>query len=178
MHPTLNNFIPVAKLISQTFDCEVILHDFSTPQSSVVYIENNIVTNRAVGESFTEYFVKEVLLSRKFHDDCCDPTRLSNVIADLSRILGIPETTAHTGTEQNEVIPSIQELVNDIIDKTIGDRDVENMSRDQKIDIIRFMYDKEIFMIKGTLEKVAERMNLSKVTIYSYLDEIRKNDNH
>ena len=104
--------------------------------------------------------------------------RLSNVIADLSRILGIPETTAHTGTEQNEVIPSIQELVNDIIDKTIGDRDVENMSRDQKIDIIRFMYDKEIFMIKGTLEKVAERMNLSKVTIYSYLDEIRKNDNH
>lgn len=50
------------------------------------------------------------------------------------------------------------------------------MSRDQKIDIIRFMYDKEIFMIKGTLEKVAERMNLSKVTIYSYLDEIRKND--
>ena len=33
-------------------------------------------------------------------------------------------------------------------------------------------------MIKGTLEKVAERMNLSKVTIYSYLDEIRKNDNH
>ena len=213
MHPTLNNFIPAAKLISQTFDCEVILHDFSTPQSSVVYIENNTVTNRAVGESFTEYFVKEVLLSRKFHDDCCanyimegkdekkiksstslirdnngkdigalcvniDLTRLSNVIADLSRILGIPETTAHTGTEQNEVIPSIQELVNDIIDKTIGDRDVENMSRDQKIDIIRFMYDKEIFMIKGTLEKVAERMNLSKVTIYSYLDEIRKNDNH
>ena len=43
MHPTLNNFIPAAKLISQTFDCEVILHDF----------------------------VKEVLLSRKFHDDCC-----------------------------------------------------------------------------------------------------------
>ena len=71
MHPTLNNFIPAAKLISQTFDCEVILHDFSTPQSSVVYIENNTVTNRAVGESFTEYFVKEVLLSRKFHDDCC-----------------------------------------------------------------------------------------------------------
>ncbi len=211
MHPTLESFIPVAKLISQTFNCEVILHDFSTPQNSVVYIENNVVTNRTVGESFTEYFVKEVLLSRKFQDDCCanyimdgkdgkkiksstslirdpngkaigalcvniDLTRLGNIMAELGTILGIPEPTIYTSTEQEEVVPSIQELVNDIIDKTIGDRDVEAMSRDQKIDIIRFMHEKEIFTIKGSLEKVAERMNLSKVTIYSYLDEIRKSD--
>ena len=67
MHPILENYIPVAKLISQTFGshCEVIIHDFDRPQNSVVYTENNVVTNRAVGESFTEYFVKEVLLSRK-----------------------------------------------------------------------------------------------------------------
>ena len=28
--------------------------------------------------------------------------------------------------------------------------------------------------IKGAADKVAERMNISKVTVYSYLDEIRK----
>ena len=37
------------------------------------------------------------------------------------------------------------------------------------------MNDREIFTIKGTLDKVAERMKISKVTVYSYLDEIRKN---
>ena len=55
MHPILENYIPVANLISQTFGshCEVIIHDFDRPQNSVVYTENNVVTNRAVGESFT-----------------------------------------------------------------------------------------------------------------------------
>ena len=212
MHPIIENYIPVAKLISQTFgsQCEVILHDFSTPQNSVVYIENNVVTNRTVGESFTEYFVKEVLLSRKFHDDCCanyimegkdgkkiksstslirdldgkavgalcvniDLTQLTQVVNNLGALLGIPEPSIQP-TDTDDVVPSIQELVNDIIDKTIGDRDVDAMTRDQKVDIIRFMHEKEIFTIKGSLEKVAERMGLSKVTIYSYLDEIRKTE--
>lgn len=214
MNPIIENYIPVAKLISQTFGshCEVILHDFSIPQNSVVYIENNVVTNREVGESFTEYFVKDVLLSRKFHDDCCanyimdgkdgkkiksstclirdlngkavgalcvniDLSQLSQLINDLGALLGIPEPAVIPAATEEDVVPSIQELVNDIIDKTIGDRDVENMSRDQKIEVIRFMYEKEIFTIKGSLEKVAERMNLSKVTIYSYLDEIKKSEN-
>lgn len=212
MHPIIENYIPVAKLISQTFGthCELILHDFSTPQNSVVYIENNSVTHREVGESFTEYFIKEVLLSRKFHDDCCanyimdgkdgkkiksstslirdlngkvigclcvniDLTYLNQVMTTLGSLLCIPESTS-PASEVNEVVPSIQEIVNDIIDRTIGDRDIDTMTRDQKIELIRFMNDKEIFTIKGCMEKVAERMKLSKVTIYSYLDEIRKYD--
>lgn len=73
-----------------------------------------------------------------------------------------------------EVVPSIREIVDDIIDKTIGNQDVDAMTREQRISLIRFMNDKEIFAIKGTLDKVAERMNISKVTVYSYLDEIRK----
>ena len=36
------------------------------------------------------------------------------------------------------------------------------------------MNDKGLFLIKGAADKVAERMNISKVTVYSYLDEIRK----
>ena len=72
MNSIIKNYIPVAQMIAETFGshCEVILHDFSKPQNSVVYTCNNTVTNRQVGESFTEYFIKEVLLSRKFHNDC------------------------------------------------------------------------------------------------------------
>ena len=197
MNPIIKNYIPVAKLISQTFGshCEVILHDFSIPQNSVVYIENNVVTNREVGESFTEYFVKDVLLSRKFHDDCCanyimdgkdgkkiksstclirdlngkavgalcvniDLSQLSQLINDLGALLGIPEPAVIPAATEEDVVPSIQELVNDIIDKTIGDRDVENMSRDQKIEVIRFMYEKEIFTIKGSLDESVQGYDL------------------
>lgn len=212
MNPILENFIPVAKLISQTFGshCEVIIHDFSKPQNSVVYTENNVVTNRNIGESFTEYFVKEVLLSRKFNNDCCanyimegkdgkkiksstalirdlnekvigalcvniDLTHISQFMEELGGLIGLPESMA-PAAEEVEVVPSILEIVDDIIDKTIGDQDVENMSRDQKISLIRFMNDRHIFTIKGTLDKVADRMNVSKVTVYSYLDEIKKSE--
>lgn len=210
MNPILEGYIPMAKLISKTFGshCEVIIHDFSTPQNSVVYTENNVVTNRHVGESFTEYFVKEVLLSRKFRDDCCanylmegkdgkqiksstalirdlndrvigafcvniDLTQITSFIDTMGTLMGLPEPTSDSG-DPVELLPSIQEIVNDIIDRTIGDQDVDSMSRDQKIELIRFMYDKEIFTMKGATEKVADRMNISKVTVYSYLDDIKK----
>ena len=186
MHPILENYIPVAKLISQTFGshCEVIIHDFDRPQNSVVYTENNVVTNRAVGESFTEYFVKEVLLSRKFNNDCCanyimegkdgkkiksstalirdlngkvigalcvniDLSRIVQFMEDISTLLGMPDAIVPPA-EEVDVVSSIREIVDDIIDRTIGDQDVESMSRDQKIALIRFMNDREIFTIKQT----------------------------
>lgn len=210
MHPDIKKYIPIARMIGDTFGthCEVILHDFSNPQNSVVYTRNNTVTNRQVGESFTEYFVKEVLLSRKFEDDCSvnymmtgssgqtvksstalirdsgdrvigalcvniDVTCLANVLSQLSELMGM-EPPSLSLEKEVEVRPHIKEIVDDIIDQTIGSQDVELLSREQKIELIRFMNAKGIFLIKGATDKVADRMNISKVTVYSYLDEIKK----
>ena len=203
MNPALENYVAVANLIADTFGnhCEVILHDFSIPQNSVVYTRNNVVTNRQVGESFTEYFVKEVLLSRKFKDDVSSNyimkgadgqtiksstvlirDQAEKVIGSLcvnidTSMMGLeePEEEEEKDTgEEVAVLPNIQEIVDDIIEHTIGNQNIEGMSRDQKIDQIRFMNEKGLFLIKGAADKVAERMNISKVTVYSYLDEIRK----
>ena len=211
MNPILENYVAVANMIADTFGdhCEVILHDFSIPQNSVVYTRNNVVTNRQVGQSFTEYFVKEVLLSRKFRDDVSanyimkgvqgqtiksstvlirddggkvigslcvnlDITYMKDLMDQFISMMGIEEPTEET-EEEVAVLPNIQEIVDDIIEHTIGDQNMEELSRDQKIDLVRFMDDKGLFLIKGAADKVAERMNISKVTVYSYLDEIRKN---
>lgn len=211
MNPILENYVAVANMIADTFGdhCEVILHDFSIPQNSVVYTRNNVVTNRQVGQSFTEYFVKEVLLSRKFRDDVSanyimkgaqgqtiksstvlirddggkvigslcvnlDITYMKDLMDQFISMMGIEEPTEETEKEV-AVLPNIQEIVDDIIEHTIGDQNMEELSRDQKIDLVRFMDDKGLFLIKGAADKVAERMNISKVTVYSYLDEIRKN---
>ncbi len=213
MNPVLENYVAVANMIADTFGdhCEVILHDFSIPQNSVVYIRNNVVTNRQVGQSFTEYFVKDVLLSRKFRDDVSsnyimkgangqtiksstvlirdqsgkvigslcvniDISYMKDLMEKFISMLGIeePEEEPKEDKEEVAVLPNIQEIVDDIIEHTIGDQNIDEMSRDQKIDLIRFMNDKGLFLIKGAADKVAERMNISKVTVYSYLDEIRK----
>ena len=213
MNPVLENYVAVANMIADTFGdhCEVILHDFSIPQNSVVYIRNNVVTNRQVGQSFTEYFVKDVLLSRKFRDDVSsnyimkgangqtiksstvlirdqsgkvigslcvniDISYMKDLMEKFISMLGIeePEEEPKEDKEEVAVLPNIQEIVDDIIEHTIGNQNIDEMSRDQKINLIRFMNDKGLFLIKGAADKVAERMNISKVTVYSYLDEIRK----
>lgn len=72
-----------------------------------------------------------------------------------------------------DTIHNVQELVDGLIDKIMDRRIPALMTREEKIAIIRLMNEKGIFNIKGSVNKVAEKLNLSKVTIYSYLDEIR-----
>ena len=71
MNSELKKYIPIANMIAKTFgrQCEVVIHDLSIPQNSVVYTLNNHVTGRQIGQSF-EHLVKEVLLSKNFDGDC------------------------------------------------------------------------------------------------------------
>jgi len=56
MHSELKRFVPLVKTIAQMFgkNCEVVLHDFSEPQKSIVAIENGQVTGRKIGDSITD----------------------------------------------------------------------------------------------------------------------------
>jgi predicted transcriptional regulator YheO len=70
MHPIIERYVPIADLIVQTFgqDCEVVLHDLRTPQRSVVYVVNNQVTGREIGQNF-EHLVSQIILSDKLEND-------------------------------------------------------------------------------------------------------------
>ncbi len=76
-----------------------------------------------------------------------------------------------------EEMDSVIEIANDLIKKIIGSANVKSLKRQQKIELIEFMESKGIFMIKGSIETVASLMKISTVTVYSYLDEIRKRSN-
>lgn len=62
LNPILKSYIPVVEGISKTFgrNCEVVLHDFSKMQSSIVAIENGHVTGRSVGSPMTEVGLQAV----------------------------------------------------------------------------------------------------------------------
>ena len=57
LHPILKGMIPLVDGIARTFgkNCEVILHDITNPQSSVIAIANGHITGRTVGSPMTEY---------------------------------------------------------------------------------------------------------------------------
>ncbi len=60
LHPTLSAFIPFVKGLAETFgsNCEVIMHDFTDLQHSVIAIENGHVTGRSIGSPMMEASLK------------------------------------------------------------------------------------------------------------------------
>lgn len=208
MHPILKQYIPIADMLVQTFgeECEVVLHDLRTPKQSVVYVANNKVTKREVGQSF-QHLVPQVILSDTLKDDVVsnyyfttDDGKLIRSSSALIRdeneiIIGAMCINLDTSLvtqniawlesmlpnralpmQQNELVEKpehITEIVTNLIDNIIKDIKVSELKREDRIELIRFMDSKGIFMMKGAIEQVAEKMNITKVTVYSYLDEIK-----
>jgi predicted transcriptional regulator YheO len=203
----LKKFIPIVNAIAHTFgkNCEVILHDLTNPQSSVMHVINGHVTGREVGHSF-HHLITQVLLSNKFQNDfvanfkteTADNRLIKSTSAlirnsfdevigsicinfDLTHIGVLKDfiddfSSFDQGTVQKNVeqYDSVMEIVDKLIDRMIDKEQVDQMDRNQKLQLVKFMNDKGVFLIKGLVEKVADLLKVSKVTMYSYLDEVKK----
>lgn len=206
MNPLLKTYFPIADIIAGTFgsSCEVVVHDLSQPVSSVVYVVNEQVTGRRIGQSF-DHLVKQVLLNKDFKDDRVtnynfatqDGKKIKSSSAlirdgsgevigmlcincDISVGLKMQEQLAvFLGTDIQEVIAEkdvgqdVMEVIDELILKIIGTTDVNNLTRKKSVEIVKFMDEKGIFLVKGAIDKVAALMGVSRVTIYSYLDEAK-----
>jgi predicted transcriptional regulator YheO len=87
----------------------------------------------------------------------------------------LPQTAAEPlAPEEEETLgQDVLTIVDELIDNIIGSKEAGSLKRKDNLDIIRFMDEKGIFLVKGAIDKVAAGMGLSKVTIYSYLDDVR-----
>ena len=183
-------------------DCEVVLHDLDCPEHSVVHVENPSVTGRKVGQSFDQ-LVRQVILSNELKEDfvanyyftapngkrirsstllirggdgrltgalCLnlDTTRLTQQIAYLQSFL--PDRPKPKQPPQSE---HISVMIENLMDNILSGCDVQSLSREARIAKVRFMDEKGVFLMKGSIEKAAEKLGVNKVTIYSYLDEAR-----
>ncbi len=218
INPIIKSYIPISKMIVETIgkECEVVLHDLQKPEHSVVHVENPVVTNRKINQSF-DHIIKQVILSKDLKNDfvsnyyfrtslnvlvrsstllirdennnligamCIniDSSRITNQINYLKSFLPNSETTFFSN-ECDDIINSdfeveneevhVDKMITSLIDNILKECDIETLNRDQKIEKIRFMDKKGIFLTKGSIEKVANKMNMNKVTVYSYLDIIR-----
>lgn len=96
---------------------------------------------------------------------------LLNLAGDSEVQLVMKQERRH---DEEENVLSIAE---DVIDHILQEYQGRKLSREDKIQIIRFMNEKGIFLIKGTVDMVAERLGTAKVTIYSYLEIVKKSMN-
>lgn len=196
-------------MIAKTFgrNCEVVIHDLTVPQASVVYAVHGHVTGRKVGQSF-DHLVKQVLLSKDFSNDykanyltsgpsykkvksstalirngedkvigaICINFSLDELLGTEAFLRDFSFVEEETLEKETEPFANVMEIVDELIHQIIANADVGGLKRRDKIELIQFMERKGIFLIKGSIDKVAEKLNISKVTVYSYLDEIKKNN--
>lgn len=81
-------------------------------------------------------------------------------------------------TQSSNSEDDISDLVRDIIMNTYSDlmSNKHKLSKADKVDMVRFLDEKGIFRVKGTVEMIADILKVSKFTVYSYLDQLKSDD--
>jgi predicted transcriptional regulator YheO len=184
-------------------NCEVVLHEINNFDSRIIAIENGHVTERSVGESsthqfFEEYFSKDFYRNPVYINKT-DKGRIlvssttiiedehKNVIGaicinyDISDLLigknAIEKIIQHkTDKDIKEGYPDdIKGMMNYYIkecEALIG-KPPTLMTKEEKLKALEYLDNKGIFLITKSSNRVCEYFNISKYTLYTYLEEIR-----
>lgn len=71
------------------------------------------------------------------------------------------------------IIDYAKHIIDDVVDKYPSP---ENLSKKEKIQIVKELNDKKIFAIRQSLQFVAERLKISEPTIYRYLSNLNEEE--
>lgn len=210
----LLNFISrLSHVLGQTLGkfCEIVVHDFSCPESSIIAIANGSLTGRQIGDTLDalgfqllkthpasdllNYAAKtkdgkELRSSSIFLRDekgqifgalCInvDVSGLRKAQEWIQEALGATTATIDEKCEPLELGSiSVDEVLNTLFQNaisTIGKPTAE-MTREDKVAVVSYLESKGAFLIRYSVERVAELLGLTKYTIYNYLDEIKNKE--
>jgi len=203
---SLLNFVSrLADGLGQTLGrfCEIVVHDFDSPESSIIAIANGSLTGREVGDTLDALGFqllknnpptdllnyraktkdgKELRSSSIFLRDekghifgaLCINVDVSGLLKAqewLQEALGAASTTIDERFEH-----SVDEVLETLIQNAISSigKNTADMTREDKVAIVAYLENKGAFLIRYSVERVAELLGMTKYTIYNYLDEIRK----
>ncbi|WP_462411529.1 helix-turn-helix transcriptional regulator [Neobacillus sp. Marseille-QA0830] len=219
----LQPFIPLVEFLGSVMGshCEIVLHDVSNVENSIVAISNSHISNRKVGGSLTDLALKvlknksnlekdflinysgktqdgKIVRSSTFFikDDIGDVVGMLCVNMDVSQLVNtrnlidtlingsqdLPSNGLYLNGKSLEESEkpiedfhtSIEDLTTSIILQTLSEAKIspDRMSPDEKMEIVKQLNEKGVFLIKGAVAEVAVHMCTSEATIYRYLNKI------
>jgi predicted transcriptional regulator YheO len=209
VNPVLERYRALVNMVSETFgsNCEVVLHDFSNMQNSIVEIANGHVTGRSIGSPLPEHSLKRISEGRV--EDVINYTGKSaegrvlksstTFIKDnQGKVVGcfcinfdmtelvvaqkVLNDIMNVATDTNENAPqkaTINDVLTEIVASTIESvgKPVAYLTKEEKVQIVDNLDNQGAFLIKGAIDYVAKVLCVSRYTIYNYLDEIRVEKN-
>jgi predicted transcriptional regulator YheO len=184
--------------------CEVVVHDFTDLEHSIIQIEGDI-THRAIGGAATDLLLEKVATGETGHDLHSYATSLPGgrmmksstiflrdtggcAVGALCVNLEVTEFVAmrnslnafvHTGDGErtNETLSdNIFDTVQSAVAETLYEsgRSLHGLSRDETIELVSQLDAKGLFQVKKAVPIVADMLGLSRATVYNYLREGRE----
>ncbi|MHC5248427.1 helix-turn-helix transcriptional regulator [Enterococcus sp. LJL120] len=98
---------------------------------------------------------------------------ITNLIVAESAIKSLIATEESEDAKEPDYIPqNVNELLDDLIEESIKivGKPVALMTKDEKIKSIQFLNNKGAFLITKSGDKISKFFNISKYTLYSYID--------
>lgn len=188
-------------------NCEVALHDWSKGYDhSIAAIENGHVTGRTIGDCgsnlglevmrgtvkdgdrynyITQTKKGSTLRSSTIYlkNDDGQPIGALCINQDISEMIfmkNIVDTLVNVDNGTNEVFAND---VNEILDFLLANslrivgKPVNHMIKEDKLQALKYLDEKGAFLVSKAGNKICEFFDISKFTLYNYLDEIRTNSN-
>ena len=184
-------------------NCETLVHDMTRPGHPILAIYNGTVTGREVGSTAdifgdigdydeTVYknkdYTNQLVLSR---DGRTLKSTTFNVVGeDYHFALGInlditnmvraqqmmAEMTATSGDLQQTLMQDARSQLEELLRECISavGKEPEAMKKTDRMRIIRMLYKRRAFTYQKSVAIVAERLNVSRYTVYKYMHELEE----
>ena len=184
-------------------NCETLVHDMTRPGHPILAIYNGTVTDREVGSTAdifgdigdydeTVYakkdYINQLVLSR---DGRTFKSSTFNVVGpDFHYAFGInvdittmvraqqmlSEMTATSGDLQQALMQDARSQLEELLKECIHavGKEPEAMKKTDRMRIIRMLYRRRAFTYQKSVAIVAERLNVSRYTVYKYMHELEE----
>jgi predicted transcriptional regulator YheO len=182
--------------------CEIVLHDFRTPDKSIVAIGGR-VTKRSVGGSMSQIglsllaegeaakdqmnYITQLPWGRdvksttlilrdnrnKVYGAFCLNLDITEVRNAAAFLSGISGQTAPIQAPAT-FTDDIREVIDVVLSQELKDQHFDELSAKQRVALFRILDEKGIFGIRKGITQVAQQFGISRATAYSYLDRARK----
>lgn len=184
-------------------NCEVVIHDFSDLEHSIIWIEGN-VTNRNLGGSLTDLGLAKIRAgetddlhnyttytddgktlrssSTFLRDDSGDVFGALCINIDITPLLAfqhvLDDLCRHDGTEDvtETFVDDIHEILEGMIEEATGEigKPPSLMSKEERVTFVAILDGQGAFQVKKAVPLIAGRLGVSRYTVYNYLNEARE----
>lgn len=178
--------------------CEIVVHDVEMPESSIIAISNGELTGRKLGDTLDALGL-EMLRNHKASDLlnyttktkdgkelCCSSIFLRDetgqvfgafcINQDISGLLKLQEwlqgrLPAAPSNLDERFEHTVDEVLETMIQTAIAStgKELSDLKREDKIAVVANLESKGAFLIRYSVDRVAEFLGMTKYTIYNYL---------